>query len=660
MRLAILAMVTSLACAAELPVTRVIVYKNGLAYFERSGDVNPAEPVRLQFKASEMDDVLKSLVLEGPAGGTVKRLRYEMNEPPQKRLGEVAVPLPAQQPLALLLDQCRGSRVEIKIGSTLYAGTIVSGRLAMLPQQGQKQEVTLLLDSGELTVLDLGSAQTVKFSDAKLEAQLREALGVLDQTRSREKRSLLVETQGMSKLTAHYLVPAPVWKSSYRMLLRDAGEASLEGWALIDNASGEDWNNVDLAVVSGKPVSFISRLYEPRYVQRAEASLPEDQAAAPIVHTGAMAPAPAQGAPMMKTMGALSARRDEVASRNAAAPSTAAEMVMVSGSAMAPEAEGFEAGELFEYKFATPVTAKKGESAMLPFVQQKITARQLLIYADRASVHPRNAAELANNTGKTLDGGPITVYSAGGYAGEALMETLKPGDKRLISYSIDLGTRVTTSFESGSEITRSVKASRGVLTIRTAVERTTTYNVNNVDAKEKTLIIEQPAIPSMKVVRPKADETTPTANRFSVRLPASGAQKLAVVEEEVLQRTEAVSSIGPDQLLLYVQNTQLTPAAKQQLQAMAEKRRGVADADAETKRIEAEMAEIARDQDRIRQNLNSLNRVSGQQEMVQRYATELAKGDASMISLRDRLAEVRKRRAALEAELNSLVEKMEF
>jgi hypothetical protein len=659
MRLALLAMVASLACGAELPVTRVIVYKNGLAYFERSGDVNPAEPAQLQFKASEMDDVLKSLVLEGPAGGTVKRLRYEMNEPPQKRLGEVAVPLPTQQPLALLLDQCRGSRVEIKIGSTQYAGTIVSGRLALLPQQGQKQEITLLLDSGELTVLDLGSAQTVKFSDAKLEAQLREALSVLDQTRSREKRSLLVETQGMSKLTAHYLVPAPVWKSSYRMLLRDAGEASLEGWALIDNASGEDWNNVDLAVVSGKPVSFISRLYEPRYVQRAEASLPEDQAAAPIVHTGAMAPAPTPP-PALKKMALGTGRRDEVMSRDAAAPSSMAEMVTLSGSALGPEAEGIEAGELFEYKFTTPVTAKKGESAMLPFVQQKIAARQLLIYADRSSAHPRNAAELANNTGKTLDGGPITVYSAGGYAGEALMETLKPGDKRLISYSIDLGTRVTTSFESGSEITRSVKASRGVLTIRTAVERTTTYNVNNVDAKEKTLIIEQPAIPSMKVVRPKADETTTSANRFSVRLPASGAQKLAVVEEEVLQRTEAVSNIGPDQLLLYVQNGQLSPAAKQQLQAVAEKRRGVADADAETKRIEAEMAEITRDQDRIRQNLNSLNRVSGQQEMVQRYATELAKGDASMISLRDRLAEVRKRRAALEAELNSLVEKLEF
>ena len=85
---------------------------------------------------------------------------------------------------------------------------------------------------------------------------------------------------------------------------------------------------------------------------------------------------------------------------------------------------------------------------MLPFLQQTIDARKLLIYSDHSSQHPTNAAELTNNTGKTLDGGPITVYDGGAYGGEALMETLKAGDKRLISYAVDLGTRITDAFGS--------------------------------------------------------------------------------------------------------------------------------------------------------------------------------------------------------------------
>src|SRR5207237_9600637 len=110
-----------------------------------------------------------------------------------------------------------------------------------------------------------------------------------------------------------------------------------------------------------------------------------------------------------------------------------------------------ELGDLFEYRINTPVTVRKSESAMLPFLQQKIDARKLLIYSDLSSVHPMNAAEVTNSSGKTLDGGPITVYDAGAYAGEALVETVKQGDKRLISYAVDLGTRITTAFDSKAE-----------------------------------------------------------------------------------------------------------------------------------------------------------------------------------------------------------------
>ena len=155
---------------------------------------------------------------------------------------------------------------------------------------------------------------------------------------------------------------------------------------------------------------------------------------------------------------------------------------------------------------------------MLPFLQQPIDARKLLIYSDHSSQHPTNAAELTNTSGKTLDGGPITVYDGGAYGGEALMETLKAGDKRLISYAVDLGTRITEAFGSKQALVREIHASRGMLTTKLAAEETRTYTIRNVDQKAKTLIIEHPLRPGYTLLNQKPAEKTPAT--LPLRNPA--------------------------------------------------------------------------------------------------------------------------------------------
>ena len=159
---------------------------------------------------------------------------------------------------------------------------------------------------------------------------------------------------------------------------------------------------------------------------------------------------------------------------------------------------------------------------MLPFLQQKVTTRKLLIYSESYGLNAMNAAEITNSTGKTLDGGPITVYETGSYAGEALVETLKAGDKRLISYGVDLGTRVTTAWDSSRDTVREVHIHRGVMTTRSAVEETKTYTIKNVDAKAKTLIIEHPQRPGYNLLSQAPAEKTANAYRFEVKLAASG------------------------------------------------------------------------------------------------------------------------------------------
>ena len=661
------------AAAADLPVREVVLFKHGVGYFARSGHLGAGESARLDFKAEEMNDVLKSLTLEEKGGGKISGLRYDSSEPLDKRLGEFPFSIGSQQPLSAVLDQLKGARIELKSGAETVAGAIVGARrLTGGQNQPEHEQATLLLESGELKNVDLGAISSVRFSDPTLQLQFRDYLAALAQARSKEKRSVYIDSTDSKArdILASYMIPSPVWKSSYRLIMGETGQPTLEGWAIVDNTTGDDWSNVRLALVSGRPISFISRLYEPRYAARPVAELAEDQALAPVVDTGALDEEKDLRNAPLNTRADLAAGiaggRREMANFKSmpgpppAVPRASAQMVMVGPSEISAPAAAQELGELFEYRIAAPVTIRKSESAMLPFLQDKITARKLLIYSDQSSTHPLNAAEITNSTGKTLDGGPITVFDAGTYGGEALMETVKTGDKRLLSYAVDLGTRITTQFDSKGEIVREVHIKRGVLTTRTAAVEIRTYTIRNVDQKSKTLIIEHPARPGYTLLERKATEKTANAYRFEVKLAPDATEKFPVSEERVYESTFAVTSLTPDVLVTYIQNKNLSDAARKQLGDIVNRKRQIADNDAERHRVEAQIGSIVRDQDRIRQNINSLNHVSGQQDQVQKYARQLDTQEGQLASLRDHQSELERKNAALQSELNTLIEKMEF
>jgi hypothetical protein len=451
----------------------------------------------------------------------------------------------------------------------------------------------------------------------------------------------------------------------------------LEGWAIVDNTTGEDWTKVQLALVSGRPISFVSQLYAPKYVNRPSVELADDTAAQAVVHSGAFedkwksvaagsgefnrleqfaslqaAPAPAAPASRKKTgyvnLGGIA--QDIIVDAGAS----------VAPSSIAAAAEGRELGDLFEYRIAQPVTIRKNESAMLPFLQQTIEGRKLLIYSDHSSQHPTNAAELTNSSGKTLDGGPITVYDAGAYAGEALMETLKASDKRLISYAVDLGTRITEAFGSKAAIMREIHASRGILTTKYAAEETRTYTVRNVDQKAKTLILEHPLRADYTLLSQKTKEKTATNYRFELALAAGATQEFVVNEERVYDQSIAVTNLSPDILVSYLQNRSLSDAGRRQLQRIAEGKRQIAENDRALQDANTQMTSLNADEDRVRRNIQSLNNVAGQQQQVQTYARQLDAQEQQLAALRDKQAELQKKRTSLQGELDKLVEALTF
>ena len=659
------------AFSADLPIREVTLYKHGIAFFERSGELKPGEAARLDFKAEDMNDVLKSLTINDRKGGSISGVRYDASETLNKRLADFPFALGEQTSLSAFLDQMKGAQLEVKLGPETISGAIAGARLAQIEENGkpaQRETVTLLTGAGELRTIDLSAASSVKLTDPKLQALLGDYLSVLNNARSKDKRSVYIDSVASAarELVASYMTPAAVWKSSYRLLFSGKDEPTLEGWAIVDNTSGEDWTNVKLSVVSGRPISFITQLYPPRYVQRPNAELAEDRAVAPQVFAGAVgsiAGAPAPAAPK-----ALARAGRGGAGGGGSGGGVGGGTFQINGAAaeavqqssFESVASGEDVGELFEYSFASPVTVKMGESAMLPFLQQRIGARKLLIYTESMGLHPMNAAEIANSTGKTLDGGPITVYDSGSYAGEALVETLKTGDKRLISYGVDLGMRVSTAWDTSRENVREIHLRRGVLTVRNAVQETKTYTVNNVDAQAKTLVIEHAQRPGYTLLSQAPKEKTANAYRFEVQTPASGSQTFAVKEERVYDQSISLSNATPDALATWIQNKTLSDAGRRQLEQIAQKKSDIAANDAALQDVQTDRDNLTKDQQRLRQNIQSLNAVAGQQDQVQQYARQLATTESRLATLRDNENDLRKKKTQLQADLNSLIEKADF
>jgi len=667
--------------AAELDVVKVVLYKHGVGYFERAGAVETGDSAELQFKAEEMDDVLKSLTVRQTGGDGVSAVRYDSSDPLSKRLEVFPFHLGRSISLDEILDQFKGSQVELVIGSERIVGTVLSARsLPPTEEQGEMQQLLLLADGAILTV-DPQSARSIRFLDSKIQSQFADYLSVISRSRNTEKRSVTIESAGgASSVSASYVVPTPIWKTSYRLVFDAQDQPLLEGWAIVDNTSGEDWEDVRLSLVSGLPVSFISRLYEPRYLQRPVVQLAQDRAVRPTVYGGAIEEAEmaadeanvagyAAAAPPPPAPKKSSAYRQNVPvplGRNyqmefAPLPGFTPPNASGANSTVAATAERAELGDLFEYAIEKPVTIRKSESAMLPFFGERVEARRLYIYDDaKGSQHPMNAAEIVNQTDATLDGGAITVYDAGAYAGEALVETIKAGDKRLISYAVDLGTRITSAFDSDSKLQREISFNRGILTTQNAVTETKTFTIRNVDDSSKTIVIEHPVRPGYKLVDMKAAETTAKAYRFEVPVDGDALEKFAVVERRIFSQSHAVTDMNPDQLSRWVTNKELDADGRAKLGEILDAKREIADLNQQLKRADQRVNELTQDQSRLRNNISTLRSVPGQQQKVQEYAENLAATDGDIVRTNDQRVDLRAQIDQRQTALNTLIETMEF
>ena len=263
--------------STNLPLKRVVLFNSGVGYFEHDGKVTDNAKVDLKFKVKDINDLLKSMVVQDFDGGHVSTVGYGSNDPLDKRLTSFAINLNGNPPLAQLLEQIRGEKVEIDAPNRIV-GTIVSietHKTEIGKDHFTDQNVLNIATDGGLRSVVLESAGSIRLLNPKLDAELRKALGVLSTAHETDKKTVSLDFRGEGNRNVRvgYIEETPVWKTSYRLVLSDAKKPFLQGWAIVENPSEEDWNDVRLSLVSGRPISFTMDLYQPTYIPRPEAHL---------------------------------------------------------------------------------------------------------------------------------------------------------------------------------------------------------------------------------------------------------------------------------------------------------------------------------------------------------------------------------------------------
>ncbi len=609
------AMAEDKATLVEVPVRKVMLFSSGVGYFEHFGSVSGHSSTELRFKTAQINDVLKSLVLQDLDGGQVDSVVYPSQDPVAKTLSSFQVDLSGNPSLSELLQQLRGTNVRVTIHAEQIDGTILGlekrQRLVDENLKPVDMWVLNLIAGASVRAVPLDEVQRLELMDAQLQEELHKALQALAQARDQAKKPVLITFRGdgQRRVRLGYVVETPVWKTSYRLILPEqpTAPAKLQGWAIVENQTESDWHDVQLSLVSGRPISFVQELYAPLYIPRPIVK-PElytslrpqtyEAGTEPLASPERAAQAPAPPLPgKMRVLAAPPPAREEL--QEEAFDPTAGVIAAASVG---------EIGELFHYTVGH-VSLPRQRSAMIPIVTDVIESERVSIYNRQVLArHPLNGVRLRNTTDNHLLQGPITVLDGNAYAGDARLDNLPSGQERLISYAIDLQVLANTANRREESTIQTAKIVKGVLHLTRKQLLVQEYAFENKAERNKVLIIEHPFRKGWRLVdTPIPLETTETLYRFKETAPAGKTMTLAVKEEKVQGETIALLPADLGQLDVYSRTGEIPKDVREALVKAVQLKGAMLNTQRQLRDKQQTIADITQEQQRLRDNMSAVS-----------------------------------------------------
>ncbi|MBS0657643.1 MAG: DUF4139 domain-containing protein [Verrucomicrobia bacterium] len=610
--------------ATDLPVKEIALFSSGVGYFQHEGPVKDNARAELQFKTAQVNDILKSLVLRDLGGGTIGAVTLPSQDPIEKTLRSFQVDITGNPPLADLLNQLRGAKVSLTALTERMVGTILGVETRELPGAGDKggpikAQFLNVLTGGAIRSVAINDLRGLQFDDTALQGELEKALSALSAARDKDKKTVVLQFNGKGERNVRlgYVVETPVWKTSYRLVF-GTGEAKpqIQGWALVENQTENDWNDVRLSLVSGRPISFVQDLYSPQYIARQVVEnetyaavraqrYEEGRRSAPA--SVAAAPAPAAAMAKRAAPGGGLAGREAARSGNFAFAADSDRGAAGGEDGLVVSAESGQVGELFQYTVGG-VSLPRQRSAMIPIVNDAIQAEKVSIYNESVQQKfPLYGARLKNSVNLHLLGGPITVFDEGRYAGDARISDFPPNQTRLISYGVDLQLPVMVEERKSQQRQRVGKIVGGVLEVSQRTISSQVYVIENKSSRAKKLVIEHPNPGAgWKLVETaEPQEKTDSLYRFEVTVEPGKTQKFPVRAERVDGLRYALASQPYSTLLSLLQDGEPTPFVREAVTKAGTLQQAVAETEAQIRERDEQIRRITEEQNRLRENVKT-------------------------------------------------------
>ena len=593
---------------ATVPLLRrVMLSTGGVGYFEHEAEVTDNAELLMPVRMDQVDDILKSIVIFDEQGNT-----GFVQLPSRAPLSDIFRGLPfgpgALASNEALISALKGTEVSVR------AGTSIEGRIISINEETASAEgdrtitrhrVGVMTENG-LQQFVLEEASSVSFADPVLNRQIGQALAAIAEHREGQGRTLKIRLNGSGtrKVTVAYVVETPLWKSSYRATTLDPGTARLQGWAILENVTGNDWTNIDLTVVTGNPVTFRQALYATYYVNRPEV---------PVEIVGRILPRPDQGG-----IAAKSEAMDEPLAVVPPPPPPAMADYPTPRfrPRLAPpeplQAQASESMTQVTFRMPFPVTVMNGQSLAVPIVDKVVPGELVAVYQPETSPrHPLAALKLTNSTGLSLPPGVLTLYQKGdtttSFVGDAQLASLPAAESRMLGFALDPKVLVDADEKSEQTISRATMAN-GIFRASIVDQRTTVYTLKAAPDEDRRIVIEHPRQQGWDLVTPdpKAAEMTDIAFRIPVELKAGSILRQTVTTQWARAEEQLLTDIEVDVILAYAGNTNLTQAQRNAFNRIADMKKTITALQVQL-RVEAGTRDrVYQEQGRIRDNIKAV------------------------------------------------------
>ena len=570
------------------PVKSVTLSSGGLAEIVRSATVGQNAWINIDVPLDQVDDILKSIIVRDNIGH-VKSLSLAGPTPVDETFKTLPFKPSDLTSLPALLNSIHGGRIQAGEQQGVVLG------VTEIPGNAQTQlswQLSFLRDDGAISMVPIPGTQ-ITIIDPAIQEKLKSAMAVISKASADNARTISIQLDGPASrnVDISYVVPAPIWKTSYRLVPGQDGTVRLQAWAIFENASGEDWNGVGITLSSGKPVTLRQRLHSLFWKQRTEVS----------VDTTSVA--------VNQAMAAKPLARKSIPAMAIAAPPPAPMTEKSSDASMAEPADPVLTGEgsvTSTFALAGTYDVRNGDTLSVPILDQGVKAEMVSLYrAEAGGEHPTAAAVIDNDSGISLPPGIVTVYDGKqGYVGDAKTMGLPTGQKQAVSFALDQKVSITSQPRSETTITQ-IKVADGIINTSSMTREDTVYRIVGASDASRVVLIEQIKRLGWTFKADGMTDDTPTKDRIKTVVKAGETKVVTSTLSIVNQEGFALADAGSDELTQW-QDAAIDPAMRAKLDDLV-KAKAAQDAARKTlEELNQQFALVEADQQRARSNLQSV------------------------------------------------------